>query len=73
MSEATSERPASPGLPRARPVLVLRLYVAGNAPNSVRAVANARAICDPHYANAHHIEVVDVIEDTQRALADGSS
>ena len=28
--------------------LRLRLYVAGNAPNSVRAIANAKAICDEH-------------------------
>ena len=36
----------------------------------VRAVANSRAICNQHYPNAHQIEVVDLIEDPQRALAD---
>ncbi|MBA2353180.1 MAG: hypothetical protein H0V80_00780 [Acidobacteria bacterium] len=36
----------------------------------VRAVANARAICNQHYPNAHQIEVADLIEDPQRALAD---
>lgn len=52
------------------PVLVLRLYVAGNAPNSIRAVANASAICNQHYPNAHQIEVVDLVEEPQRAVAD---
>jgi circadian clock protein KaiB len=51
--------------------LRLRLYVAGNAPNSVRAIANARAICDEHFAAGHELEIVDLLEDPVRALADG--
>ena len=51
--------------------LRLRLYVAGNAPNSVRAVANARAICEEHFASEHDLEIVDLLVHPQRALADG--
>jgi circadian clock protein KaiB len=51
--------------------LVLRLYVAGHAPNSLRAIANARAICDEHFASGHEIEIVDLLEQPRRALADG--
>ena len=51
--------------------LVLRLYVAGHAPNSLRAIANARAICDEHFASRHELEVVDLLEHPRRALADG--
>ena len=51
--------------------LQLRLYVAGNAPNSARAVANARAICEEFFASAHDLEIVDLLEHPQRALADG--
>ena len=51
--------------------LRLRLYVAGNAPNSVRAVANVRAICDEHFASGHELEIVDLLEHPKRALADG--
>ena len=40
----------------------LRLYVAGNAPNSVRAIANARAICDEHFASRYELEIVDLLE-----------
>jgi circadian clock protein KaiB len=53
------------------PGLRLRLYVAGHAPNSVRAVANVRAICDQYFASGHEIEIVDVLEHPKRALADG--
>ena len=51
--------------------LRLRLYVAGNAPNSVRAIANCRSICDEHFASGHDLEIVDVFEHPRRALADG--
>jgi circadian clock protein KaiB len=51
--------------------LVLRLYVAGHAPNSLLAIANARAICDEHFASAHELEIVDLLEHPRRGLADG--
>ena len=52
-------------------LLRLRLYVAGNAPNSVSAIASLRAICDEHFAADHEIEIVDMLVDPLRALADG--
>jgi circadian clock protein KaiB len=51
--------------------LMLRLYVAGHAPNSLRAIANARAICDAHFAAGHQLEIVDMLQHPRRALADG--
>ena len=51
--------------------LVLRLYVAGGAPNSLRAIANARAICEEHFASRYDLEIVDLLEDWARGLADG--
>jgi circadian clock protein KaiB len=53
------------------PTLRLRLYIAGHAPNSVRAIANCRAICDEHFASGHEIEIVDLLEHPKRAVADG--
>jgi circadian clock protein KaiB len=50
--------------------LRLRLYVAGQAPNSLRAIANTRAICEQHFASAHDIEIIDMLEHPQRALDD---
>jgi circadian clock protein KaiB len=51
--------------------LVLRLYVAGNAPNSLKAIANITAICDAHFAAGHELEIVDLLKHPERALADG--
>ena len=51
--------------------LRLRLYIAGSAPNSLRAIANCRAICDEHFASGHELEIVDLLEHPKRALADG--
>jgi circadian clock protein KaiB len=48
----------------------LRLYITGQAPNSVRAMANAKAICDAHYGVRYALEVVDLMEQPLRALAD---
>lgn len=51
--------------------LVLRIYVAGNGPNSLRAVANAKAICNEHFTARYDLEVVDMLKHPKRALADG--
>ena len=56
---------------KTKPAIRLRLYVAGNAPNSVRAIANCRAICDEHFASGHELEIVDLLEHPRRAVADG--
>jgi circadian clock protein KaiB len=51
--------------------LCLRLYVAGSAPNSLKAIANAKAICDEHFALQHEIEIVDMLANPEQGLADG--
>ena len=51
--------------------LLLRLYIAGSAPNSVRAIANVRSICDEHFAASHRLEIVDLLQQPRRGLADG--
>ena len=48
----------------------LRLYVAGDAMNSLQAVANLRALCEVHLPNRYTIEIVDVFREPARALAD---
>ena len=52
-------------------VMVLRLYVAGGAPNSVQALANLERICQQHLQGNYQLEIVDVFEQPLRALADG--
>lgn len=52
-------------------IVVLRLYVAGGAPNSLQAIANLEAICREHLKDGHKLEVVDVLKQPQRAMAEG--
>ncbi len=52
-------------------VVVMCLYVAGRAPNSVKAIANLEAICKRHLKDGYKLEIVDVCEHPRRALADG--
>ena len=52
-------------------VVVMRLYVAGRAPNSVKAIANLEAICRQHFKDGYKLEIVDVCEHPRRALDDG--
>ena len=59
-----------PRPPATDTVLVLRLYVAGDAPNSLCAIANLKAICDAHFPAAHKLEIVDMLQSPLRALAD---
>lgn len=48
-----------------------RLYVAGDAPRSRRAIQNLKTLCDERLAGMHHIEVVDVLREPRRAFQDG--
>jgi circadian clock protein KaiB len=54
-----------------RAVFKFRLYVAGDALNSARAVANLTAFCRTHLPDRCDIEIVDVFREPKRALADG--
>lgn len=47
-----------------------RLYVTGEAPNSLRACANLADLCRRHLPDRHRIEVVDLGREPQRALSD---
>jgi circadian clock protein KaiB len=50
--------------------LRLRLYVAGVAPNSLRAIANAEAVCAKYFRDDHELEVVDLMAEPTRAAHD---
>lgn len=69
MTRQRAKRP--PADPAVTTVFVLRLYVADTAPNSARAVANLAAICKEHLGDRFELEIIDVLEYPQRALADG--
>jgi circadian clock protein KaiB len=59
--------PATP----AATVVVMVLYIAEGGPNSVQAIANLDAICKEHLHENFRLEIIDVLEFPQRALADG--
>ena len=48
----------------------LRLYVAGNTPNSIAAFANLKEICEKHLGGRYQIEVVDLLENPTLAKGD---
>ena len=48
----------------------LRLYVAGQSPRSLNALANLIQICDVHLAGRHAIETIDLVDDPSRARDD---
>lgn len=48
----------------------LRLYVAGQTPKSLTALANLKRICDEHMNGQYDIEVIDLMENPQLAQRD---
>ena len=48
---------------------VLRLYVTGMTPRSIRAVENVRTICEEHLPGRYDLEVIDIYQ--QPTLAEG--
>jgi circadian clock protein KaiB len=49
---------------------MLRLYVAGQTPNSIRALANLKRLCEEHLTVGYQIEVIDLLENPQLARGD---
>ena len=48
----------------------LRLYIAGQTPNSIAAIANLEKICEDSLEGRYRIEVVDLLEKPQLAKGD---
>jgi len=48
----------------------MRLYIAGQTPKSLRALANLKQICEQHLAGKYHIEIIDLLENPQLASID---
>ena len=62
----------NPGMqtPEAETQWDLRLYVAGQSPKSLAAFMNLKKFCETHLAGQYRIEIVDLIEDPERAQND---
>ncbi|MCY1060280.1 circadian clock KaiB family protein [Nannocystis sp. SCPEA4] len=63
----TSEHEASAGDPD---VWQLRLYVAGQTPKSIQAMANLQRICEEHLQGRYTIEVIDLHKHPKLAKQD---
>jgi circadian clock protein KaiB len=48
----------------------LRLYVAGQTPKSIRAIANLKVLCEKHLKGRYRIEVIDLLENPDMARGD---
>jgi len=46
---------------------ILRLYVTGMTPQSVRAIANVKKICEEHLQGRYELEVIDLYQQPQLA------
>lgn len=48
----------------------LRLYIAGQTPNSIAAIANLKTICEDQLRGRYRIEVIDLLKKPQLAKGD---
>ncbi|MEN6331576.1 MAG: circadian clock KaiB family protein [Smithella sp.] len=48
----------------------LRLYIAGQTPKSILALANLKKFCEEHLKGKFHIEVIDLMKNPQLAKGD---
>jgi circadian clock protein KaiB len=51
------------------PRYVLRLYVTGKTPNSLRAIANLKEVCEEYLPGQYDLQVIDIYQ--QPELAEG--
>src|SRR5438309_12084814 len=49
---------------------VLRLYIAGQTPRSIKAFANLKKICETHLTGKYRVEIIDLIQSQQLAAGD---
>jgi circadian clock protein KaiB len=72
---SSSKRPKIKGLAALKrsnsvPQWRLRLYVAGNTPNSISAFNNLKQICEMHLKGQYDIELIDLLRNPQLAKGD---
>ena len=48
----------------------LRLYVAGQTPNSIAAISNLKRLCEDQLSGSYRIEIIDLLKRPQLAQAD---
>jgi circadian clock protein KaiB len=66
VKKATAGKSKAAGIP----AYELKLYVAGQTPRSLQALANLKRICDEHLAGRYRIQVIDLLKHPQLASGD---
>ena len=62
----TKTKPASRPKQRGQKY-VMRLYVTGATPRSIRAITNLRRLCDHHFPGRYELEVIDIYQQPRLA------
>lgn len=63
--KTSSDRPAQPEVASSR--YILKLYVAGQSPKSVNAIANIKKICVENLQGHYELDVIDLYQQPQLA------
>jgi circadian clock protein KaiB len=53
-----------------QPAMTLRLYIAGTSERSVRAIQNAKQICEEYLSGRYDLEVIDIFQQPTLAKDD---
>jgi len=59
-----------PAAKPAKDFWALRLYIAGQTPNSIAAIDNLKRICEERLKGKYRIEIIDLLEKPQLAKGD---
>jgi circadian clock protein KaiB len=68
--ETASRRRGTPLTASPHPLLKFRLYIAGQTPRSLAAIANLQRICRDHFPGRNSIEVIDLMANPALAKRD---
>jgi circadian clock protein KaiB len=70
MNAKTVKPPSSASRERRAKIWHLRLYVAGQTPNSLAAFSNLKKICESYLHGHYNIEVIDLVEKPRLSSGD---
>ena len=66
-AENNGKEPGKKGKENGEPKFLLRLYVTGQTPRSIKSIDNLKRFCEKHLRGKYEIEVIDIYQ--QPALA----
>jgi len=50
-----------------KPAYLLKLYITGASPNSIKAVNNIKSICEKYLTHRYNLEIIDIYQEPQIA------